>query len=902
MMSEEYLKSYEVDPNDATPMVKQYLDIKKDNQGVILFYRMGDFYEMFFEDAVIAAKDLELTLTGREGGKLGRIPMAGVPQKAADNYIARLLEKGHKVAICDQMEDASQAKGLVERKVVRTITAGTIIETNLLDASKNNYLASVIKPQKDSFYGLAYVDISTGEFKISKLTYHNLLAELNRISPSEIIGIVGKRQLKPFQIVPEETLDLPEGITNNYNCTVRSAIAFSAENALEKVKQVFDVNSLEGFGFPEYTQGLIAAGAIIDYLQETQKTDLPKLDVITPYNMDEFVSIDANTARNLELVQTVRDNNYKGSLFWSINRTKTNMGARLLRKWIQQPLQNIFEIKKRQDAVEEFIENSKTRLDLAFLLDKVYDIERLATKISNNSVNGRDFIALRDSLKLLPEFGKLLFNMKSPLLSCFSKINTGIADFVEIIDKTVDELPPVGIKEGNLIKPGVNKELDYLKSLLGDGKEWLSDFENKEKERTGIKSLKVGYSKNFGFFIEVTHSNTSLVPENYIRKQTLSNAERYITPELKKHENEILSAESKSIDMEYQIFCNFRDYSKEFVEPVRDLAKSIAVLDVLSSFAEVAAELNYVRPEINESSDIMIKDGRHPVIEQLLPLGSYVPNDLFISSICHSKYSCHLEQSGGRSVEHGLKSTFVNRTDSSASPKNDKKELQTNNTDVPMLMILTGPNMAGKSTFMRQNALILILAQIGSYVPAYHAEIGIIDKIFTRVGAVDDLSTGQSTFMVEMNETSYILNSATDRSFILLDEIGRGTGTYDGVAIAWSVAEYISQNIKARTIFATHYHELNIMCEKYPEIKNYRITISENDGEIEFIRRVVQGGASKSYGIHVAKMAGLPDSVVNRAQYLMNRMQKDYSAKISAKKKSSDEPDVDTPQLSLFVE
>jgi len=864
MTGEDFIKSYDVDPNDATPMVKQYLDIKKDNQGVILFYRMGDFYEMFFEDAVIASKDLELTLTGREGGKLGRIPMAGVPQKAADNYIARLLEKGHKVAICDQMEDASQAKGLVERKVVRTITAGTIIETNLLDATKNNYLASVVKPQKDNLFGLAFIDITTGEFKISKLNYNQLLAELNRISPSEIIGIAGKRQLKPFQVVPEETLDLPDEITKNYNCTIRPAQAFSAENALEKIKHAFNLNSLEGFGFSEYAQGLIAAGAIIDYLQETQKTDLPKFDVITPYNMDEFVSIDATTARNLELVQTVRDNNYKGSLFWAVNRTKTNMGARLLRKWIQQPLQNILDIKKRQDAVEEFIESSKIRLDLAFLLDKVYDIERLATKISNNSVNGRDFVALRDSLKLLPEFGKLLFNMKSSLLNQFSDINPSIADFADIIEKTVEENSPIGLKEGNLIKNGVNKELDYLKSLLGDGKEWLADFENREKERTGIKSLKVGYSKNFGFFIEVTHSNTSLVPEDYIRKQTLTNAERYITPELKKHENEILSAESKSIDMEYQIFCNFRDYSKEFVEPVRNLAKSIAVLDVLLSFAEVAAELNYIKPKINESSDIMIKDGRHAVIEKLLPLGSYVPNDLCIT--------------GNLDL---------------ASCRED---------DPPMLMILTGPNMAGKSTFMRQNALILILAQIGSYVPAVHAEIGIVDKIFTRVGAVDDLSTGQSTFMVEMNETSYILNSATERSFILLDEIGRGTGTYDGVAIAWSVAEYISQNIKARTIFATHYHELNIMCEKYPEIKNYRITISENDGEIEFIRRVVQGGASKSYGIHVAKMAGLPNSVVNRAQYLMNRMQKDYSAKISAKKKSSDEPDVDTPQLSLFVE
>ena len=410
----------------------------------------------------------------------------------------------------------------------------------------------------------------------------------------------------------------------------------------------------------------------------------------------------------------------------------------------------------------------------------------------------------------------------------------------------------------------MNKDLDYLKSLLGNGKEWLADFENNERERTGIKSLKVGFSKTFGFFIEVTHSNTSLVPENYIRKQTLSNAERYITPELKKHEEEILSAETKSIDLEYQIYCNFREYSKEFVNPIRDLAKSTAVLDVLLSFAEVASELNYVKPEINESTSILIKDGRHPVIEQLLPLGSYVPNDLCIRG----------------------------NTDLISSVDDN----------LPVLMILTGPNMAGKSTFMRQNALILILAQIGSYVPASHAQIGIVDKIFTRVGGVDDLSTGQSTFMVEMNETSYILNSSTERSFILLDEIGRGTGTYDGVAIAWSVAEYISQKIKARTIFATHYHELNVMCEKFPEIKNYRMTISEKEGELEFIRRVVEGGASKSYGIHVAKMAGLPDSVVNRAQNLMNRMQKDYSAKISSKKKSFDEPDVDTPQLSLFVE
>jgi DNA mismatch repair protein MutS len=857
MSNADYLKSYEVDPIESTPMIQQYLEIKKDCQDMILFYRMGDFYETFFEDAVVVAKDLELTLTGREGGKLGRIPMAGVPQKAADNYIARLLEKGHKVAICEQMEDPSTAKGLVKRKVIRTITAGTVTEPTLLDSTKNNYLAAVAKPDKNGFYGLAYIDITTGEFKISQLDKNQLLAEIHRISPSEILGVAGKREIKPFQIVPEETVDLPKEITSNYSCTVRPALVFTKDYALDKVKQVFKLNSLECFGYPDFIQGLIAAGAIIDYLQQTQQENLPKFDVICPYNLEEFVSIDASAARNLELVETVRDGATKGSLFWAINRTKTNMGARLLRKWIQQPLQNIPEIKSRQDAVEELIENSKTRLELSVLLDKVYDIERLAAKIGNNSANGRDFIALRDSLKLLPQFQNLLSNMKSPLLSRFSETDGGILDFVAIIDKTIEEEPPIGLKEGNLIKNGVNKELDYLKSLMGDGKEWLANFEANEKERTGIKSLKVSFSKNFGFFIEVTHANTSLVPQDYIRKQTLVNAERYITPTLKEHENEILSAESKTLEIEYQIFCNFREYAKEFVEPVRNLAKSMAELDVLSSFAEIAGELSYIRPEINNSTQILIKDGRHPVIEQVLPLGSYVPNDLCISG------------------------------------NNTEKDSAT-------LMILTGPNMAGKSTFMRQNALIIILAQIGSFVPAAHAGIGIVDKIFTRVGAVDDLSTGQSTFMVEMNETSYILNSATERSFILLDEIGRGTGTYDGVAIAWSVAEYISQQIKARTIFATHYHELNTLCEKYPEIKNYRITVSEQDGEIEFIRRVVEGGASKSYGIHVAKMAGLPNTVVNRASYLMNRMQKDLSAKVSAGKKNSGEPQIDSPQLSLF--
>ncbi len=852
-------KSCDVDIENATPMIRQYLDIKRNHQDIVLFYRMGDFYETFFEDAVVTSKDLELTLTGRDGGKLGKIPMAGVPQKAVDNYISRLLEKGHKVAICEQMEDPSQTKGLVERKVVKIITAGTLTDVNLLDARKNNYLAAITEFKKTKTYGLAYVDISTGEFKVTKLDFPHLVSEVNRIDPSEILCIGGKREIKPFQVVPEEYPDLPESIVTNYNCTIRPSSVFYKETAIEMVKKIFRVNSLQAFGFPDYTEGLVAAGVILDYLSETQQANLPKFDTITPYETGSFVSIDASARRNLELAQTVRDNKIEGSLLWAINKTKTNMGARLLRKWIQQPLQNISAIKQRQSAVEELVENPKTRIELAALLDRVYDIERLATKISNNSANGRDFIALKDSLQVVPAFGNVLLNTRSELLSRFSEPDSRLGDFAALIGKTIEEEPAIGLKEGNLIKNGVNEELDNLKSLLGSGKEWLEQFESKERDKTGVRSLKVGYSKVFGYFIEVTHSNTRYVPSEYIRKQTLTNAERYITPELKEHENEILSAGSKSSELEYQIFFNFREYSKEFVELIREKAKALAELDVLLSFAEVSVEYNYVKPEINTSKEVIIKNGRHPVIEQMLPLGTYVPNDLHIAS----------------------------------EPANNT---------FPQLMILTGPNMAGKSTYMRQNALIIILAQIGSFVPADSASIGLVDKIFTRVGAVDDLTTGQSTFMVEMNETASILNSATDRSFILLDEIGRGTSTYDGVAIAWSVAEHISSKIHARTIFATHYHELNVMCGKYPEIKNFRMTIKEDEENIIFLRKIVEGGASKSYGIQVAKMAGLPKSVITRSQYLMNKMQKDLTAHISVKKKSMSEAESDIPQLSLFVE
>ncbi|MDD3013780.1 MAG: DNA mismatch repair protein MutS [Candidatus Gastranaerophilales bacterium] len=858
--TKEVINSSEINPEYATPMLRQFLEIKKHHQGVILFYRMGDFYETFLEDAVITSKDLGITLTSREAGKLGRIPMAGVPAKAADNYISKLLKKGHKVAVCEQMEDPSVAKGLVDRQVVKTITAGTITECDLLESTENNYLAAIVKSSKDNYFGLAYVDISTGEFRVTKSELDQLLSELSRISPSEILASVKKQDIKPFQIVPEEVIDLPEVIVNNYNCTKIGISAFNQDKADEKIKRLFNVKSLEAFGYPDYALGIMAAGAIVEYLEETQKSGMPKFDIIIPYAMSAYVSIDSNTRRNLELTQTVRDNNYKGSLLWAINKTNTNMGARLLRKWLQQPLKDVQNIKMRQQAVGELLESSKKRLELGSFLEKVYDIERLATKISNNTANARDFLSLKDSLKHLPEFGRILNNAKSPFLSVFLNFNEDLSAFNNIVERTIYENPPTGLKEGNLIRLGVNEQLDYLKGLLTGGKDWLADFENREKERTGIKSLKVGYSKTFGYFIEVTHANTNLIPDNYIRKQTLTNAERYITPELKERETEILSAETRTIDLEYQIFSDLREYSKEFVQPMRESAKGLANLDVLLSFANAAAEFNFVQPEIDESYDIIIKEGRHPVIEQILQMGAYVANDLYIT--------------GGDFSE---------------------------NEDNCQFMILTGPNMAGKSTFMRQNAIIIILAQIGSYVPAKAARIGIVDKIFTRVGAVDDLSMGQSTFMVEMNETALILNSATQRSFILLDEIGRGTSTYDGVAIALSVAEFIVENIKARTIFATHYHELNVMCSKYPQIANYQVTVSDNDGDIEFLRQVVPGGTNRSYGIQVAKMAGLPNSVISRAESLMNKMQKDYSARIPGKKRN-DNIEVNSPQLSLFVE
>ena len=845
--------SCDADINLATPMFKQFLEIKRKYKETVLLYRLGDFYEGFFEDAILFANELGLTLTHKDGGKLGRVPMAGIPVKSVNTYIQKLLEKNIKVALCEQLEDPKECTDkLVKRDIVKTITAGTITELNLLEPTGNNYLAAIINV--NDIFGLAYTDISTGEFKVTKGSLNDILSELARIKPAEILAPVKQQKILPFQIVPEEKINLPDAITSIYPCTKVSNSSFDEDKAVKNIKELFNTVSLEAFGFSEFKPAFLAAGAIVDYLIETQKGILPKFDIICPYSLDEFVSLDTNTRRNLELIQTSKDKQKFGSLLWAIDRVKTPMGSRLLKNWINQPIKNINEIKCRQDAVEELINNPQARINLSNLLSKTCDIERLAVKLSNSNINPRDYIALKETLLLIPNFKSIFENFKNKYLQNISSDTDSLMEFASIIERTIIDDPPVNVKDGGVIKENVNSELDYYKNLLTGGEEWLNNFENQEKEKTGIKNLRVSYNRNFGFFIEITKSNISQVPMYYVRKQTLTNVERYTTEELKKHENDVFASQFKSIELEQKIFSDMTEYSKSFVDQLKETAHFLAKVDVLLSFANVAIESNYIKPEITDTNELYIKDGRHPVVEKILPMGEYVPNDLRLIADIH-------------------------------------------NYEDTQFMILTGPNMAGKSTYMRQNALIVLLAQIGSFVPASYARIGIVDKIFTRVGAVDDLSLGQSTFMVEMNETAFILNSATEKSLILLDEIGRGTSTYDGVAIAWSVAEHIATKIKARTIFATHYHELNVMPKSIEQIKNYRITLSEENGEIRFLRKVVEGSASKSYGIQVAKMAGLPDCVISRAQTLMNKMQKDLSKDLSSKKSKGNS--VDVPQLSL---
>ena len=849
------INTADIKVEELTPAMQEYIKIKHQHPDKILLYRLGDFYETFFEDAVIMSKELELTLTGREQGKFGRIPLAGIPVKAVNNYLEKLVAKNYKVIICDQLEDPKQAKGLVKRGVTRIITSGTLTESDFLQQNSNNYICALFKDIKSDIYGFSYADISTGEFKVTQAPLNLILAELTRINPAEVIGPAIRGEIKPFQIVPEEKLDLPEQITRSYNCSKIPESVFDENFAENNLKAVFNAQSLEAFGYQRYKLGFRAAGALLAYVWETLKENVPKFERIEPYELSEFMIIDGSTRKNLELTETLREKGRFGSLIWSIDKTKTNMGTRLLKNWICQPLKRVQDIMSRQNAISEIVEKSEIRNEISNILEKIYDIQRLSTRLSNASANPKDFLSLKASLSMLPELLSVTAKLNHNPLESILQYQDDMENFAQLIDRTIADDAPMIIKEGGIIKEGVSGELDYFRELLTGGETWIRQFEEQERERTGIKTLKVGYNKVFGYFIEISNSYKNQVPNTYIRKQTLTTGERYITEELKKHEDDVLSARFKSTELEYKLFTDFREYSKEFVSKIREIADCIAKLDVYTGLAQAAIENHYCKPIIDESGDFIVKNGRHPVLEKILPLGEYVANDI---------------------------------------------ELKCNSTDTTQFMILTGPNMAGKSTYMRQNALIALLAQIGSWVPADFAKIGVIDKIFTRVGASDDLTLGQSTFMVEMIETAYILNAATDRSLILLDEIGRGTSTYDGVAIAWSVAEYIATKIKARCIFATHYHELNVMTNTYPQIKNYRITISEENGEIEFLRKIVQGGASKSYGIQVAKMAGLPNAVIKRSEDLMVKMQRDFSNNLATRKRNANIPAIDVPQLNLF--
>ena len=842
---------------DLTPAMQRFLEIKRENPDCLLLYRMGDFYETFFEDAVMMSRELEITLTGRDCGKLGRIPLAGIPVKALDGYLEKLVSKDIKIALCEQLEDPKLTKDVVKRGVVRIITAGTLIESNLLEQNSNNYMCALFKTNtgKAEKWGFAYTDISTGELKATQIDYETVLTELARIRPAEIVAPSKKLKLQPFQIVQEEAVDLPDEILENYNCSKVPSKVFEEDFALNNLKNIFKFSTPDAIGYNTCPIGIRAAAGLLAYIWENLKDGFPNFERIETYELSKYMSMDVNTRKNLELTETLREKNKYGSLLWANDRTQTNMGARLLKSWICQPLKEISLIKSRQETVKQLVSNTLARNELVKILKNIYDIQRLSTRLSNSSASPRDFLSLKLSLSMLPELVETAKNAGLNVFSPIEKDVDNLKEYAELINTTLREDAPITIKEGGLINSGVSAELDYLKDLMENGENWLREYEQKEKERTGINILKVGFNRVFGYFIEVTNSNLDKVPPEYIRKQTLAGAERFITDELKKHEDEALNAQVKSQELEYKLFTDFRNYSKEFVSLIRLAADCIAELDVYVSFAQIAAENNYTCPEIDDSGDFIIKNGRHAVLEQILPLGTYVANDIELSS------------------------TDVSKT---------------------LFMILTGPNMAGKSTYMRQNALISILAQIGSFVPADYAKIGIIDKIFTRVGASDDLTLGKSTFMVEMSETSCILNNATNKSLILIDEIGRGTSTYDGVAIAWSVAEYISEIIKARCIFATHYHELNVMTKTHPQIKNFRITVSEENGEIEFLRKIVPGGASKSYGIQVAKMAGLPKAVISRSEELMVRMQRDLSKNLATKRKQ-DDSELTAPQLNLFV-
>ena len=841
--------------NNLTPMMKQYMQTKEEYKDCILFYRLGDFYEMFFDDALTASKELEITLTGKNCGLEERAPMCGIPYHAVDSYLNRLVSKGYKVAICEQVEDPKTAKGIVKREVIRVVTPGTNLDTQGLDETKNNYIMCIV--YMADRYGLSVADVTTGEYLVTELdSQTKLMDELYKFMPSEIVCN------EAFYM---SGLDLDD-LKNRLHMAIYSLEAWYFDDALcrETLQEHFKVASLEGIGLSDYECGMIASGALLKYLEETQKNSLSHMSRLTRYATGNYMVLDSATRRNLELVETLREKQKRGSLLWVLDKTKTAMGARTLRKYVEQPLIDKESIVKRLDAVAELKDNAICREEIREYLNPVYDLERLVGKSTYQSANPRDLIAFQSSLSMLPSVKCILKDMESDLLKEIYEELDPLEELCDLVGRAIQEEPPLAMKEGGIIKDGYNEEVDRLRKAKSEGKNWLADLETKEREKTGIKNLRIRYNKVFGYYLEVTNSFKDLVPDYYTRKQTLANAERYIIPELKELEDTILGAEDKLCALEYELYCEVRNTIAAELTRIQRTAKAVAKLDVIASLALVAERNNYVRPKINEKGVIDIRDGRHPVVEKMIPNDMFIANDTYLD---------------------------------------DKKQ---------RISIITGPNMAGKSTYMRQAALIVLMAQLGSFVPASSANIGLVDRIFTRVGASDDLASGQSTFMVEMNEVANILRNATSKSLLILDEIGRGTSTFDGLSIAWAVVEYISNSklLGAKTLFATHYHELTELEGKISNVNNYCIAVKEKGDDIVFLRKIVKGGADKSYGIQVAKLAGVPDPVINRAKEIVEELVtaditgkvKDIAVQGSETKKKTQKKldEVDLTQFSLF--
>ncbi|MCI5610707.1 MAG: DNA mismatch repair protein MutS [Roseburia sp.] len=800
-----------------TPMMQQYMETKKQYKDCILFYRLGDFYEMFFEDAITASRELEITLTGKDCGLEERAPMCGVPFHAVDGYLNRLVSKGYKVAICEQVEDPKLAKGIVKREVIRIVTPGTNLNTQALEESKNNYLMCIACFQNR--IGVSIVDVTTGDFYMTEVEgLAKLQDEIYKYMPTEIICN------DAFVMSGYDIEDL-KGRLGMAVYTLEPWY-FDDDGCRKCLMNHFKVNTLAGLGLEDFPSGMISAGAAMQYLLETQKTDLTHINHIIPYLASRFMLLDSSTRRNLELTETLREKQKKGSLLWVLDKTKTAMGARRLRSDIEQPLINIDDINARLDAVEQLCKDTVSRDEIREYLNPIYDMERLLGKVSYKSANPRDLLAFANSMEMLPHIKTVLKEFDCKLLSEIEQEMDGLEDLYHLIKDAICDDPPVMIREGGMIRTGFDKDIDMLRTAKTEGKTWLAKLEEEDRERTGIKNLKIKYNKVFGYYFEVTNSYKDMVPDDYIRKQTLVNAERYMTPKLKELEDTILNAEDKLNTLEYDVFCKVRDDIAKELERIQKTAKAVARLDVFASLSVVAEQNHYVRPVLNEKGVIDIKDGRHPVVEKMIDHDMFVANDTYLNNSNHC------------------------------------------------IAVITGPNMAGKSTYMRQSALIVLMAQLGSFVPAKSANIGIVDRIFTRVGASDDLASGQSTFMVEMNEVANILRNATSKSLLVLDEIGRGTSTFDGLSIAWAVIEHISNKklLGAKTLFATHYHELTELEGKMNNVNNYCIAVKEKGDDIVFLRKIIKGGADRSYGIQVAKLAGVPDMVIDRAKEIAEQL------------------------------